>query len=240
LDRLGKAKEIAQIGATIGREFSHNLLAAVVRKPQAELNTMLDRLIVAGLLFRQGTPPHAAYLFKHALVQDAAYSTLLRETRRGLHLRIVETLEAEFPEIAENQPELLARHCAEAGLIEKSAGFWGKAGQRSLAHSALREAVEQLSRAIAQLQTLSMTPTLRREHIKYQVSLIPPLINTRGHAAPETKEATQRARFLIEQSEALGEPPEIPCSCLLSYSVPGSRALSNLMEMRAVILRLTS
>ena len=95
----------------------------------------------AGLLFRQGVPPHATYLFKHALVQDAAYGTLLREPRRALHARIAETLESQFLEIAENQPELLARHCTEAGLIEKAAGLWGKAGQRSLERSALVEAV---------------------------------------------------------------------------------------------------
>ena len=169
LDRLGVAKEVAQIGAAIGREFTHALLAAVVRKPEQELGSALDRIIRAGLLFRQGVPPHASYLFKHALIQDAAYGTLLREPRRALHARIAETLERDFPDIAENQPEILAHHCTEAGLIEKAAGLWGKAGQRSLAHSALREAVEQLSRAIAQLQTLPMNSTLRREHIKYQV-----------------------------------------------------------------------
>ena len=102
LDRLGPAKEVAQIGAAIGREFSHGLLAAVVRKPDAELDSALDRLVSAGLLFRQGLPPHAIYLFKHALVQDAAYGTLLREPRRALHARVAEALESEFPEIAES------------------------------------------------------------------------------------------------------------------------------------------
>ena len=115
LDRLGSAKEVAQIGAAIGREFSHSLLAAVARKPEIAINSALDRLMAAGLLFRQGAPPHSSYLFKHALVQDAAYGTLLREPRRALHARIAETLESQFPEIAENQPELLARHCTEAG-----------------------------------------------------------------------------------------------------------------------------
>ena len=108
----------------------------------------------AGLLFRQGAPPHATYLFKHALVQDAAYGTLLREPRRALHARIAEALESQFAEIAESQPELLARHCTEAGLIEKAAGLWGKAGQRSLARSALVEAVAQLTRALDQIATL--------------------------------------------------------------------------------------
>ncbi len=139
LDRLGPGKEIAQIGAAIGREFSHMLLAAVVAKPEAQLRSALDRLISAGLLFRQGLAPHASYLFKHALVQDAAYGTLLREPRRALHARIAETLETEFTEIATTQPEWLARHYTEAGLIEKASSFWGEAGQRSLARLLLRQ-----------------------------------------------------------------------------------------------------
>ncbi|MGA2311994.1 MAG: adenylate/guanylate cyclase domain-containing protein [Xanthobacteraceae bacterium] len=216
LDRLGPAKEVAQIGAAIGREFSHALLAAVARKPEAELGAALDRLIAAGLLFRQGVPPHANYLFKHALVQDAAYGTLLREPRRALHARIAETLEIQFAEIAESKPELLARHCTKAGLIEKAAVLWGKAGQRSLARSALVEAAEQLTRALAQIAALPATPALRREQIKLQVALITPLIHVKGYAAPETKAATERARLLIEQAEALGEPVEDP---LLLFSV---------------------
>jgi predicted ATPase len=170
LDRLGPAKEVAQFGAAIGREFSHALLAAVVRKPEAEMATALDRLIAAGLLFRQGVPPHATYLFKHALVQDAAYGMLLREPRRALHARIAETLEGRFADIAETQPELLARHCTEAGLIEKAAGLWGKAGQRSLTRSALVEGAEQLKRALDQIATLPATPALRREEIKLEVA----------------------------------------------------------------------
>src|SRR5262249_22962481 len=130
LDRLGAAKEVAQIGAAIGRGFSHALLTAVVGKPDAELGSALDRLIAAGLLFRQGMVPHATYLFKHALVQDAAYGTLLRAPKRALHAHIAEVLESQFTEIAENQPALLARHCTEAGLIKKAAGLWGKAGRQ--------------------------------------------------------------------------------------------------------------
>jgi class 3 adenylate cyclase len=216
LDRLGPAKEVAQVGAAIGREFSHALLTAVVRKPEAELGSALDRLIAAGLLFRQGVPPHATCLFKHALVQDAAYGTLLRESRRALHARIAETLESQFPEIAENQPELLARHCTEAGLIEKAASLLGKAGQRSLERSALVEGVAQLSRALDQIATLPATPALRSEEIKLQVALITPLIHIKGFAAPETKAAAERARLLIQQAEAIGEPPEDP---LLLFAV---------------------
>ncbi len=216
LDRLGRAKEVAQIGAAIGREFSHALLVAVVRKPEAELLSALDRLIAAGLLFRQGAPPHATYLFKHALVQDAAYGTLLREPRRALHARIAETLESQFAEIAERQPELLARHCTEAGLIEKAAGLWGKAGQRSLERSALVEAVVQLTRALDQITTLPATPALRREQIKLQVALANALMHVKGYGAPESKAAVEQARLFIEQAEALGETPEDP---LVVFSV---------------------
>jgi hypothetical protein len=185
-------------------------------KPEAELQAALDRLIEAGLLFRQGVPPHATYLFKHALVQDAAYGTLLRDARRALHARIAQTLENQFADIAENQPELLARHCTEASQIEKAAGLWGQAGQRSLARSALLEATTQLTRALDQIATLPATPALRSVQINLQVALITPLIHVKGHGATETKAAVERARLLIDQAEALGEPPEDP---LMLFSV---------------------
>jgi predicted ATPase len=226
LDRLGAAKEVAQIGAAIGREFSHALLRAVTNKPDAELGPALDRLIASGLLFRQGLPPHATYLFKHALVQDAAYGTLLREPRRTLHSRIAETLESQFADVAESQPELVARHCTEAGLIEKAAGLWGKAGHRSLARSALVEAAEQLTRALDQIVTLPATPELRREQIKLQVALINALFHVKGYAAPETKSAVEQARYLIEEANALGEPPEDP---LLLFSVLYGLWVANLV-----------
>jgi predicted ATPase len=210
LDRLGPAKELAQIGATIGREFSYALLAAVARKPETELVSALDRLVAAGLVFPQGVPPYATYLFKHALVQDAAYGTLLRAPRRGLHARIAETLEREFVDISEAQPELLARHCTEAGLIEKAVGLWGKAGRRSLERSALVEAVEQFTRAVSQIATVPGTPALRREQIKLQVSLITPIVHVKGYSAPETKDAVEQARLLLAQADALGEAPEDP------------------------------
>jgi class 3 adenylate cyclase len=209
LDRLGSAKEVAQVGAAIGREISHALLIAVLRKPEAELTSALDRLTAAGLLFRQGAPPNATYLFKHALVQDAAYGTLLREPRRKLHARIAETLESQFTEIAETQPELLARHYSEAGLIEKAVGLWGKAGARFLDHSALVEAIEAFRRALDQIATLPSTPAQRRREINLQVALLAPLAHVKGYT-PETKAAAERARLIIEQAEARGEPLEDP------------------------------
>jgi predicted ATPase len=232
LDRLGSAKEVAQIGAAIGREFSYGLLASVVRKSEAELGLALDRLLQAGLLFRQGVPPHATYLFKHALVQDAAYGTLLREQRRALHKRVFEALENQFPEIAESQPELLAHHCTQAGLIEKAAALWGKAGQRSLERSALVEAAEQLTRALRQLATLPSTAATRREQIRLQVALITPLSHVKGYAAPETKAAVEQARLFIEQVEELGEPPEDP---LLLFSVLYSFWVANFVSFNGAL-----
>ena len=170
LDRLGPGKEVAQIGAAIGRTFSHALMTSVMDESDRQAEG-LDRLIQAGLLFRQGVPPHATYLFKHALVQDAAYGMLLRESRRSLHVLIAETIESQFAEIAESQPELLARHYTEAGLIAKAAALWGKAGERSLARSALVEAAVQLTHALEQMETLPGTAALRREQIKLQIAL---------------------------------------------------------------------
>jgi len=232
LDRLGPAKEVAQIAAAIGREFSYSLLASVARQPEADLGAALDRLVAAGLLFPRASPPYANYLFKHSLVQDAAYGTLLREPRRALHARIAETIESQFPEIAESQPELLARHCAEAGLAEKAAGLWGRAGQRSLARSALVEAIEQFTRALTEISTLPATPALRREQIKLQVALITPLGHVKGFTAPETKAAAEQAHVLIERAEALGEGSEDP---LLLFSVLHSFWVANTVALKGDI-----
>jgi class 3 adenylate cyclase len=234
LDRLGSAKEVAQIGAAIGREFSHSLLAAAACRQDTELQSALDRLIEAGLLFRQGVPPHATYLFKHALIQDAAYGTLLRDRRRVLHARIAQTIEGQFSDIAESEPELLARHCTEAGLIEKAALLWGKAGQRSIERSALVEAEAQLTRALDQIRTLPSTPALRRDEIKLQVALITPLLYVKGYAAPEVKAAAERARLLIEQAKAMGEPLEDP---LLLFSALYFLWVPNLVAFNGDVIR---
>jgi len=234
LDRLGAAKELAQIGSAIGREFSHLLLETVAGKSPAELETALGRLISAGLLFRQGVPPHANYVFKHALVQDTAYSTLLREHRRALHGKIVDALECRFADTVERQPELLAFHCTEANLVEKAARLWAKAGQRSLERAALPEAAEQLGRALSQIAALPSTPALRREEIKLQVALITPLMHFRGYGAEETRAATLRARALIEEAEARGEAPEDP---LLLLSVLYSIFVANYNSFNASIVR---
>src|SRR3984885_4807153 len=234
LDRLGSAKEVAQIGAVIGREFAHALLAAVARKDDGVLQAALDGLTGAGLLFRQGTPPQATYLFKHGLVQDTAYGTLLRERRRALHARIAEVLETQFPETAESRPELVARHCTEAGLIAKAAAFWANAGRRSLARSALVEAIAQIRSALDQRAALTATSSLRQEQMELQVAVITPLVHVKGHSSPEVRAAAERARVLIEQAEALGEPPENP---LLLYSVLSGIWITNVAAFDGDVLR---
>ena len=233
LDRLGSAKEVAQIGAAIGRDFSHVLLSAVTPKSEAELNFALDRIIAAGLLFRQGILPFATYLFKHALIQDAAYGTLLRQPRRTLHARIAETIESQFADVAERQPELLARHYTEAGLIERGALLWGKAGLRALERSAFAEAVGQLRRALDQIATLPATPALRRAQIDFQVALSNSLFSVAGFG-PETKATLEQASRLIEQAVALGEPPEDP---LLLFVVLYSSWYANLMAANFDVCR---
>ena len=224
LDRLGPAREVAQIGAVVGRDFSYALLRAVAGMEDTPLQAALDRLAEADILLVQGLPPESDYRFKHALIQDAAYENLLKSRRQVLHRRVAETLRDRFPARAAAEPELLAHHFAQAGFSEAAIEWWGKAGQRSLERSALAEAVEQFTRALSQIATLPSTPTLRREEIKLQVALIHPLIHLKGHAAPETKAAAERARLLIEQAEALGESPEDP---LLLFSALGGLAAAS-------------
>jgi class 3 adenylate cyclase/predicted ATPase len=234
LDRLGAAKEVAQIGASIGREFSYALLAAVAPQSEPELQLALNRLVAAGLLFQLGVPPRATYLFKHALVQDAASGTLLREPKRALHARIAAVMESHFPDLVRQHPELLAHHCTEATLVEKAASLWGSAGQRSLQRSALTEAAAQLSRALDQIATLPSTPALRAKQIELQVALINPLMHVKGYGAPETKAAAERARLLIEEASSRGEPPEDP---QLLFSVLHGFAMVNLVTFNGKALR---
>ncbi len=207
LDRLGSAaKEVAQVGAILGREFSYELLAAVAQRNAAELNAALDQLVVAGLAFRRGAPPHATYLFKHALVQDAAYGTLLRGKRQELHRRVADVLEEKWPEIAEAQPELLAQHCAQAGLVEQATAYYTRAGQRALARSAMAEATAQLKKGLELLTSLPDSASRQRQELELQIGLGRVLIATQGYAAPAVGETYTRARALCE---LLDRPPQI-------------------------------
>ena len=199
LDRLGSAKEVAQIGAAIGREFSHALLAAVARKPEAELASALDRLVEAGLLFRQGVPPHATYLFKHALVQDAAYGTLLRAKRQELHARIADVLEEKFPETTATQPEILARHCGEAGLTRRAIAYWQRAGERAAHRSANVEAIAHFKRGLDLIEASPDAAGHAEEELALLIALGPVLMATRSSAAPEVSRLYSRARVLAQQ-----------------------------------------
>ena len=170
LDRLGPAREVAQIAAVIGRGFSYPLVRAVAKMEDEALQTALERLAEADILLVQGLPPESEYRFKHALIQDAAYGNLLKSRRQALHRRTGEVLRDQFATTAAAEPELLAHHFTQAGLTEAAIEWWGTAGQRSLARSALVEAAEQLKRALTQIATLPATPALRREEIKLEVA----------------------------------------------------------------------
>jgi class 3 adenylate cyclase/predicted ATPase len=205
LDRLASVRLVAQIGAAIGREFSYALLRAVSRISEGELEAALARLVASELVSQRGTPPDAVYVFKHALVQDAVHGSLLRGLRQQLHARIGDALETHFPELIESQPELFARHYAEAGLVEKSIEYWGKAGRRSVGRSTMAEAAAQLQKGLDQLARLPTTADRRRQELEFWSALGAVLFAVKGQAAPETGQAYGRARGLWEE---LGFPAE--------------------------------
>ena len=234
LDRLGPAREVAQVGSVIGRDFSYALLRAVAGMDDAALQAALERLAEADILLVQRLPPESDYRFKHALIQDAAYENLLKSRRQVLHRRVAEVLRDKFPDSATAEPELLAHHFTQAGLTEAAVEWWGKAGQRSLEHSALVEAAEQLTRALGQIATLPGTVALRREQIKLQVALANALMHVKGYAAPEAKTAVEQARLWIEQAEARGERPDDP---LLLFSVLYGFWVSNYVAFKGDVMR---
>lgn len=199
LDRLAPVKEVAQIGAAIGREFSYELLAAVACRSDAELRSALDQLTEAGLVLRRGTPPHATFMFKHALVQDAAHSSLLRRKRQELHVRIGEALEEQFAETTETQPEILAHHYTEAGEIHKSVVYWSKAGRRAMARSAMVEAAAQLQKGLDQLALLPEDGDRHRQELELTSILGTVMQAVKGTGAPERGLIFARARELWEK-----------------------------------------
>jgi class 3 adenylate cyclase/predicted ATPase len=206
LDRLGAAKEVAQIGAAIAREFPYDLLHAVAGRGDGDLKAALDRLIGSGLVSARGTPPRSTYLFKHALVQDAAYGAMLRQTRRELHRRIANALESSFPEIVGSQPHVVAHHYNEAGSNEKAMAFWLKAGQQALERSALMEATTHLQRGLTLIPTLPEAIRRDQSELELQLALGKALIATKGYTVPETIACFGRARQLCT---ALGDPPQL-------------------------------
>lgn len=199
LDRIPDVKEIAQIAACVGRDFPHDLLAAVTERPEAELTTALQRLADAELIFRRGIPPEARYTFKHALVQVAAYHSLLKSRRQQLHKRIAKRLDERFPETAETEPELLAHHYTHAGLADQAITYWQKAGERAVRRSANEEAKEQLERGLELLEKLP-DPTERAcRELSLQATLGPALMAVEGQGEAVTGQSYARALELSQQ-----------------------------------------
>ena len=199
LDRLGPVKEVAQIAAVIGREFSYELLAAIAELPDAQLQAALRQLCATELVFGRGDPPDATYAFKHVLVQETAYNSVLRARRAELHGRIARVLAADFPEILENRPELIAHHCTEAGLDEEAVEFWREAGELAIARSAANEAVAHLESALKILARFPECHHRDRTELGLQTSLGGALIASRSFAAPETGRAFLRAWELCQR-----------------------------------------
>ena len=199
LDRLESAKAVAQYASVIGRQVSYTLLEAVSPLDEATLQHELGRLVRAELLYQRGLPPQAMYTFKHVLIQDSAYQSLLRSTKQGYHQRIAEVLETQFAETVETQPELLALHYTEAGLTQQAIGYWQRAGEKAVERSANAEAIAHLHTGLELLQTLPDSPERARQELTLHLSLAVPLVAIKGQAASEVESVYIRARDLCQQ-----------------------------------------
>ena len=206
LDRIGEARDLAQLGATLGREFRYALLHAVSPLDEAALQQGLQHLVDSELLYQRGLPPDASYLFKHALIQDTAYASLLKSRRQQLHQQVAQVLEQQFVETVETQPELLAHHYTEACLSERAIPYWQQAGLRAVMRSANAEAFHHLTQGLELLQTLPATPERLQQELSLQVALSTPLTLTKGYAAPELRTLYTRAEALCRQ---IGETPQL-------------------------------
>jgi class 3 adenylate cyclase/predicted ATPase len=206
LDRLATVREIAQLGATLGREFSYELLQAVSPLDEGTLQHGLQQLVEAELVYQRGLVPQARYLFKHALIQDTAYQSLLKSTRQQYHRQIAQVLEERFPETVETQPELVAQHYTEAGLIEQALPYWRRAGERASQRSAHAEAISHLTKGIELLKALPDTPERTQQELVLQLTLGTALIAIKGYGASEVEQTYLRARALCQQR---GETPQL-------------------------------
>jgi len=205
LDRLATVKGIAQLGATLGREFSYALLQGVSPWDEGTLQRGLQQLVEAEFLYQRGLPPQATYLFKHALIQDTAYQSLLRSTRQQYHQRIVQVLEERFPETVEAQPELLAHHYTEAGLVDPAVLSWLRAGQRAVQRSANVEAIRHFTQGLDILQHCPATPECIQHELSLQLAISAPLRMLQGHTAPEVAQVQRRVYALCQQ---VGDSPQ--------------------------------
>ena len=226
LDRLPTMREVAQIGAVLGREFAYEMLHALVTVDERTLQEGLAQLVATELLYQRGRPPRATYTFKHALVQDAAYQSLLKRTRQQYHQHVAALLEARFPETVATAPEVVAHHYTEAGCAAQALPLWQQAGQRALQRSANLEGIEHLTKGLAVLATLPETTDRLQHELDLHVTLGPAFMATRGYASPEAEHTFVRAWEICQQ---LGEPPQrFPvlnglCACVLGRrQVPAS------------------
>jgi predicted ATPase/class 3 adenylate cyclase len=236
LDRLSTPRELAQLGAVLGREFSYDLLQAVATVDETTLQQGLVQLVDTELVYQRGLPPRSLYIFKHALIQDTAYQSLLRSTRQQYHQRIAQVLEARFPETVETQPELLAHHYTEAGLNEQAIGYWQRAGERANERSANVEAISHLTKGLAVLQTLPETPERLQRELTLQTVLGRALRDAKGYGDPAVEQAYTRARELCRQ---IGETPQLfPTLLGLSIYFVVRAELQTARELGAQLLSL--
>jgi tetratricopeptide (TPR) repeat protein len=198
LDQLNSAKEVAQLGAVLGREFPYDMLQAVSPQDEEALQAGLMHLVAAELLYQRGRPPRARYLFKHALIQDAAYASLLRSTRQQVHQRVARLLEERFPELVQTQPELLAHHYTAAGHHEPAFTYWRQAGEQAQARSAYAEAIAHLRQGLELLTTLPDTRERLQRELDVHMALASAYHASKGQAAPEVEQTYTRARQLCE------------------------------------------
>ncbi|MFO0797874.1 MAG: protein kinase [Gemmataceae bacterium] len=224
LDRMASDREVVQLGATIGRTFGYDLIRAATDRDEAVLRAELRKLVDAGLLFPKGTIPRATYTFKHALIQDAAYQSLVKKTRQQLHKRVAGALEASFPEVVGTQPELLAHHLAEAGETARSVGYWRTAGERARGRSAYPEAIRHLSRGLALLATRPEGAERDGDELQFRLPLAASYLAVRGYAAPEVEEHIGRARALCER---LGPASPLFHVLMISWAVHFIRGQSD-------------
>ena len=240
LDRLHSVKEIAQVGAAIGREFSYSLIRAVVARDETALKHALTELEQAELVYRRGEPPDAVYSFKHALVRDAAYESLLKSRRHQLHGQIARTLEERFPDVVTGEPEILARHFTEAGIVDLATSYWLKAGNRALSRSANAEAVKHLRRGIELTQELAQSPERVRKELDFYLALGPAVAATEGDAAHETSRVFAHARDLLGDGGTLKEQMTILWGTYLAHSMRAEHTAALEVARQCLSLRCRS
>jgi class 3 adenylate cyclase/tetratricopeptide (TPR) repeat protein len=227
LDRSPQIREVAQVGAAIGREFSYDLMARVASLPSAELDAALDDLVGSGLIFARGTPPDATYIFKHALVQDTAYDSMMRSKRRETHKRISEALLRLQPDVGDTEPAVLAHHYTEAGMLEEAIDWWLRAGKAASARSANPEAVKLLERGLSLIAKLPGSEARDRRELALQTSLFGPLISVKGQASAEFEIAFDRTLELCKRIDAPQEKLRALFAKSLSHTLRGQHLRSH-------------